>query len=63
MSANGEAKSLRVNGGWSLGELARPVGVARSTIWRWERGASVPHGEAAIAWARILRQLQRSTAA
>lgn len=57
LAASGEGMRLRINAGLSLRETADAVGVAVSTLWRWERGERAPHGGAALSWARLLEQL------
>jgi DNA-binding transcriptional regulator YiaG len=43
----------------SLGEIAEPVGVNRSTVSRWERGLTTPRGEAALRYLEVLEELAR----
>ncbi len=57
LAASGEGMRLRINAGLSLRETADAVGVAVSTLWRWERGERSPRGGAALSWARLLEQL------
>ncbi len=57
LAASGEGMRLRTDAGLSLRETADAVGVAVSTLWRWERGERAPRGAAALSWARLLEQL------
>jgi transcriptional regulator with XRE-family HTH domain len=41
----------------SVRELATMVGVEPSTLSRWERGATTPNGEKALAWAGAMERL------
>ena len=50
-------RSIRIGADLSLAEVAEPVGVDRSTIFKWERGTRVPRGEAAIRYGRLLDRL------
>lgn len=53
----GAARAIRQNAGLSLGEVAGTIGVSAGTILRWETQTRVPHGEAAVAYGRLLRSL------
>lgn len=59
MVHGGLVRSLRIGAGLSLAEVARDVGVAPSTVFYWERGRSIPRGEAAVRYARLLLDLER----
>lgn len=37
-----EIRRLRDRLGWSMYEMARQLGVSRSTVWSWEHGQSQP---------------------
>jgi DNA-binding XRE family transcriptional regulator len=50
---------IRAQAGVSLAEMAEPIGVAPSTILRWERGERVPHGAAAVRYGELLDELSR----
>jgi hypothetical protein len=55
-------RTIRVAAGLSLEEVGRDVGAHASTIWRWEVGDKTPgnrtpHGEAAVRWAELMREL------
>jgi transcriptional regulator with XRE-family HTH domain len=57
LARNGTARTIRVAAGISLGELAKSVGVDRSTILRWESGERRPRGAAALRYAQTVRDL------
>lgn len=59
---SGRARRLREACGLSQCEVARLVGVRPSTINRWERQLRVPHGDVAVRWAEVLRELARHLA-
>jgi transcriptional regulator with XRE-family HTH domain len=54
LAASGEARRRRQEAGWSLSEMADPVHVDQSTIWRWELGKRRPRGPAALRYGRVL---------
>lgn len=56
-AATGTARAIRETAGLSLAEVAREVGVTKAAVSRWETGKRVPRGEAAVAYARLLRAL------
>ncbi len=58
-SSNGVARVVRSGAGLSLGEMAELVGVAISTIKRWEDGAARPRGERAVRYADALHTLMQ----
>lgn len=57
MAATGTARHIRESSGLSLQELAVWIGVARSTIHRWEVGSRRPTGEAAQRYLSALDEL------
>jgi DNA-binding transcriptional regulator YiaG len=57
MCTSGAALMIRQSAGVSLAEIAEPVQVDRSTISRWERSLSVPRGEPALRYLRVLEEL------
>lgn len=59
---SGAARSIRQAAGLSLGEVARALGVSPSTVFRWEHAQRSPHGDAGIAYGRLLSQLMRGDA-
>lgn len=54
---SGAAKPIRLAARLSLNEVARSVGVSPATVLRWENRERVPHGDAAVAYGRLLRAL------
>lgn len=61
--ATGEALRVRVDSGLSQGEIAAVVPATVPSISRWENGERVPRGDAALAYARVLKRLRRAKAA
>lgn len=53
----GAARSIRIDAEVSLPEVARDVGVAHSTIYRWEHNMNVPRGVLALRYLEILDDL------
>lgn len=60
LARTGEGARVRALAAISLQEIARSSGCSAATVWRWERGERAPHGEAAVAWARLLVELQQA---
>ena len=56
-AASGAAEAIRRSAGLSLYETGRALNVSPSTVLRWERGESRPHGPRAVRYAELLRQL------
>jgi len=57
MAKSGEAKAIRLGAELSLAEVGSPVGVGPATVYHWENGKRVPHGEAALKYASVLDAL------
>jgi DNA-binding transcriptional regulator YiaG len=57
LARSGAARLIREGAGLSLGEVARAVGVAKTTVFRWERGDRRPRGDKAIAYGQLLTDL------
>lgn len=53
----GEAKALRERAELSISDVARACATSPTTIWRYEKGDRVPHGETAARYANFLAQL------
>lgn len=51
---NGEGRRLRLEMLLSAREAARALNMSVSQISRWERGLTVPQGERALAYGRLL---------
>lgn len=54
----GEARSIRLSNRLSQAELAAQIGVSPATVSRWESGSRRPTGRPALAYARLLSDLQ-----
>ncbi|BCT76085.1 hypothetical protein SCMU_19270 [Sinomonas cyclohexanicum] len=59
MALDGTAARLRQAAGLSLKEVAGPVGVTVTSVYRWEKGLRAPRGEAAIRYLRVLDALAK----
>jgi transcriptional regulator with XRE-family HTH domain len=59
LTASGEAKAIREHAGLSLREVAGAVRMSPSGLFRWENGERTPRGDAAIRYAKFLKQLSR----
>jgi len=57
LTATGEARRLRLRARLSLGDIARSIGVERTTVLRWERGERQPRGSAALEYGDLLDRL------
>lgn len=57
LAVNGSARTIRTTARLTLAEVAAEIGVAPSTVWRWERGQRNPRGAAALRYGRLLAQL------
>ena len=57
LAADGTARQIREEAKLSLHDLATAVGVADSTLCRWEKGQRSPRGELAVRWAGELATL------
>jgi DNA-binding transcriptional regulator YiaG len=57
LARSGAAKRIRLNANLAVTDVARAVGVAPSTTWRWEEGQRTPTGAAALRWKRLLDRL------
>lgn len=58
--ADGSAREIRLLNRLSLAEVGESVGASPTTIWRWEKGERMPHGDAAMRYADLLGQLALS---
>ena len=54
----GEGRSIRLSSRLSQAELAVQLGVSPATVSRWESGSRRPTGKPALAYARLLSDLQ-----
>ena len=57
LARSGTGRTIRVSAGLSLSEVGQAVGIAASTVLRYERGERMPRGGPGVAWARLMRQL------
>lgn len=60
MCSSGRARTIRQRAGLSQAEMARPCGVGAPAILKWENGERSPTGEAAIAYGRLLVELEKA---
>lgn len=56
---SGTASAVRAAAGLSIAEMGRAAKLSTRSIHRWERGQTIPHGEAAVRYGRLLDQLMR----
>lgn len=63
LAVTGTARRRRVDAGLSLREVADAIGVSHTAVWKWEAGDQLPRGHAAVAWARLLDDLEAARAA
>jgi DNA-binding transcriptional regulator YiaG len=59
LPAPSEARAIRLAARVSRRRLAKELGVAEETIYRWELGTSRPRGEARLQYASVLESLQQ----
>ena len=57
----GAARSIRLDARVSLPEVASDIGVAHSTVWRWENNRNEPHGAPALRYLDLLDELSEVT--
>lgn len=62
LATTGMGRRVRVACDLSLRNVAESVGVAASTLWRWEQGQRRPRGAAASRWAHLVSELDREVA-
>lgn len=60
-AASGDGRRVRLANDLSLRDVAQPVGVGITTLWRWENDRNSPRGDAAVRWADLLDQLQAAS--
>jgi DNA-binding transcriptional regulator YiaG len=54
---SGRARRMREGAALSVRELASRIEVDPSTLSRWERGATAPSPQGALAWAEAMEEL------
>lgn len=57
----GTAREVRIAACLSIEEVASAIGVAPTTVWRWENGQRRPHGSAALRYGKLLNKLSGGT--
>lgn len=57
LCTSGSARVRREAARLSLAEVATPVEVTPTTVWRWERGQRKPRGDAALRYLAVLDSL------
>jgi DNA-binding transcriptional regulator YiaG len=57
---SGSGRAIRRGQRLSMATVASAIEVAETTIWRWETGRHTPKGAAAIRWADLLSDLERT---
>ena len=60
MVRGGLVEDVRVSAGLSQAEVAHAVGVTAAAVGHWEKGRSMPRGQAALRYARLLLDLERT---
>jgi transcriptional regulator with XRE-family HTH domain len=55
---NGEAKRIRKAARITQAEIGAACGVTDAAVALWEKGSRMPAGESALAYARLLQDLQ-----
>lgn len=60
---DGRAEELRRGRGLTTGQVARAIGVAPETVWRWETQKRTPRGRAAVRYLELLERLRDEVAA
>jgi transcriptional regulator with XRE-family HTH domain len=58
LARSGDARRIRQASGLSLSEVGAAVGVTPAAVSKWECGQRRPFGRPAIAYARLLRELE-----
>lgn len=58
---DGTARSIRINAGLTLAQLAALVGVSESAISRSERCERNPRPDVLLRWMEVLDELERAT--
>lgn len=57
LARNGTARRIREQAGLSRREMAESLGIHETTVQKWENGTRAPHGERALRFANLLREL------
>lgn len=59
---SGDARKIREDARLTLDDMAAGCGVTRGAVWLWETGQRVPGRDKALAYAKLLKSLQRTAA-
>jgi DNA-binding XRE family transcriptional regulator len=59
LARTGQGREIRKGAGLTQADIAPDVGVHKTAISQWERGAARPSGEHAIRWVRLLDKLEK----
>lgn len=59
---SGAARQAREMSGVSAAEIARVLGLTRTSVWEWETGRKQPTASHALAYGRALAALERTAA-
>lgn len=56
-----QVRTIRLNAGLTLQEVAQAVGVTPTAVYYWEQGRNIPRGEPALRYARLLLHLEKAS--
>jgi DNA-binding transcriptional regulator YiaG len=59
----GQARAIRKDAGLTAGSVATDLGVSASTVAKWETGKVTPPRARALAWLRLLREIDATVKA
>ena len=59
LSASRHGREIRMAARLTLDDVAQSVGADPASVLRWETGAVRPRREAAVRWARLMRELAK----
>ena len=57
LAASGLARTIRINAAVSLREIAADIGVAPTSVQRWETAQRAPRGLPAVRYLRVMESL------
>ena len=58
LADSGAAREIRRQAKVPLADVAADLGVAPTTVWRWENGLRHPRGEIAERWLEMLGEIE-----
>ncbi len=61
LTSTGQARAIRLAASLSVEMVARAVGVAPVSVWRWESSKRKPSGREALAYLDLLQRLLKET--